>query len=234
MGTGFPYQTGIPTQETAPWEDSEFGHVPSGKAGSDPLMPGQDLTQSPDGVLEGLYSPCLSWEATQPDFGVNPYSLMNPSLDVLERQRLLAIAIRPNLAVTTAGPLMRPCTDFDSEPSPTSASVGNTPSHRRKSSDQEISSKAPKKVKEKSQNSGREAHNNIERKYRMSLKDKIAELREAVPMLSSTFEEHDDDGFPVPVSSAPIVNKVSCRPDPRECRHAEHRRLTFGLRTANN
>jgi hypothetical protein len=214
---GFPWQTGSPIQETTSWDDSEFEHAPSGEAGLDPMMLGedfysQDMASPSDGLPEGLYSPPLSWEATQPTSGVSPYALMNQSMSGLERQRLLAIAIRPDLAVTTAGRLMDSCVDFNSESSPTSGSASTRPDHSRKSSDQTMPNKAPGKLKEKTRNSGREAHNNIERKYRTSLKDKIAELREAVPLLSSTFEDHDDDGLPIAVSSAPIVSKVSYEP----------------------
>lgn len=56
----------------------------------------------------------------------------------------------------------------------------------------------------------RTAHNDIERKYRTNLKDKIAELRDAVPALRTIQEgvvDEGDDGAP---GNRPKVSKVSC------------------------
>jgi hypothetical protein len=65
------------------------------------------------------------------------------------------------------------------------------------------------KIKEKPKNSERAAHNDIERKYRTNLKDKIAELRDAIPSLRS-IPEDDDATSPVGASrTAPKVSKVS-------------------------
>jgi hypothetical protein len=67
------------------------------------------------------------------------------------------------------------------------------------------------KGKEKVKPGGdRTAHNDIERKYRTNLKDKIAELRDAVPSLRSIPEEgeEEDEGSSQP-NRAPKVSKVS-------------------------
>ncbi|KPM42534.1 hypothetical protein AK830_g3975 [Neonectria ditissima] len=50
------------------------------------------------------------------------------------------------------------------------------------------------KGKEKLKAGDRTAHNDIERKYRTNLKDKIAELRDAVPALKSIPEDGEEDG----------------------------------------
>lgn len=49
------------------------------------------------------------------------------------------------------------------------------------------------KSKEKSKSGERAAHNDIERKYRTNLKDKIAELRNAIPSLRTVPEDGADD-----------------------------------------
>lgn len=72
-----------------------------------------------------------------------------------------------------------------------------------------------RKIEEKHKIGDRTAHNDIERKYRTNLKDKIAELREAVPALHTISEAGgvEDDGSQN--SRAPKVSKVSLPPDTR-------------------
>ena len=48
--------------------------------------------------------------------------------------------------------------------------------------------------KEKGKSADRSAHNVIEKKYRTNLRDKIAELRSAVPSLHNTSEDGAEDG----------------------------------------
>lgn len=69
-----------------------------------------------------------------------------------------------------------------------------------------------RKAEEKHKVGDRTAHNDIERKYRTNLKDKIAELREAVPALHTISEAggEEDDGSHN--SRAPKVSKVSLIP----------------------
>lgn len=82
-----------------------------------------------------------------------------------------------------------------------------------KSSERMGSGDKHRKVEEKHKIGDRTAHNDIERKYRTNLKDKIAELREAVPALHTISEAGgvDDDGSQN--SRAPKVSKVSLPPD---------------------
>lgn len=65
-------------------------------------------------------------------------------------------------------------------------------------------SKAKEKVK--AAGGDRTAHNDIERKYRTNLKDKISELRDAVPSLR-TIPENEEGEDPNQPSRAPKVSK---------------------------
>lgn len=65
------------------------------------------------------------------------------------------------------------------------------------------------KGKDKAKSGDRTAHNDIERKYRTNLKDKIAELRDAVPALHSIPEDAGDDETEGNGQRAPKVSKVS-------------------------
>lgn len=60
------------------------------------------------------------------------------------------------------------------------------------------------KGKEKLKPGERTAHNDIERKYRTNLKDKIAELRDAVPALRTVSEEGDEDDGTQPSRTAKV------------------------------
>ncbi|KAK4219893.1 helix-loop-helix DNA-binding domain-containing protein [Rhypophila decipiens] len=60
------------------------------------------------------------------------------------------------------------------------------------------------KGKEKPKVGDRTAHNDIERKYRTNLKDKIAELRDAVPALHTISENGGDDDASQPSRSAKV------------------------------
>lgn len=66
------------------------------------------------------------------------------------------------------------------------------------------------KGKEKVKPGDRTAHNDIERKYRTNLKDKIAELRDAVPALHSIPDDPGaEEGESASNARAPKVSKVS-------------------------
>lgn len=80
------------------------------------------------------------------------------------------------------------------------------------------------KGKDKAKSGDRTAHNDIERKYRTNLKDKIAELRDAVPALKSIPEDGEDEEESSNPQRAPKVSKVSISPLPRPTRGS--RRLT--------
>jgi hypothetical protein len=64
------------------------------------------------------------------------------------------------------------------------------------------------KMKEKVKAGDRTAHNDIERKYRTNLKDRIADLRDAVPALRAIPEEGDGGDDEQDSARAPKVSKV--------------------------
>ncbi|KAG7111409.1 Sterol regulatory element-binding protein 1 like [Verticillium longisporum] len=66
---------------------------------------------------------------------------------------------------------------------------------------------AAEAANEKGKLGDRTAHNDIERKYRTNLKDKIAELRDAVPSLKSMPDEGDEDDDDSQTRGAPKVSK---------------------------
>lgn len=66
-----------------------------------------------------------------------------------------------------------------------------------------------KETKGKGKSGDRTAHNDIERKYRTNLKDKIAELRDAVPALRTIQEGVVDEGNENAPGNRPKVSKVS-------------------------
>lgn len=66
------------------------------------------------------------------------------------------------------------------------------------------------KGKDKMKSGDRAAHNDIERKYRTNLKDKISELRDAVPALKSIREEGaEEPEEDTAQQRPPKVSKVS-------------------------
>ncbi|KAI0026139.1 HLH-domain-containing protein [Xylariomycetidae sp. FL0641] len=166
---------------------------------------------------ERLYSTPLSWETPQPGFHVDYMNMAAPFSDP-ERQRLLAIAMGTGQAPTQSA--SRPATGMDfrfevnQSPTTMSDTTSNTPEPRAKSAaatrpaplSRKNSSESTEKVKEKPKNSDRAAHNDIERKYRTNLKDRIAELRDAIPSLRAIPE---DDGDNSPVNSSRTAPKVS-------------------------
>lgn len=191
----------------------------------------RDVAQTQDVAPERLYSTPLSWDAPQPGVGTESYFNVNPAFNDPERQRLLAIAMGSGLTQLPAEPrnsAMDFTFDMQASPSATSDTTSNPPEPKHRRTSFAITSSAktsrsnsrsglitpselnePSVKKEKPRNSDRAAHNDIERKYRTNLKDRIADLREAIPSLRSIPEDFDDDGSPVPVSRAPKVSKVS-------------------------
>lgn len=168
---------------------------------------------------ERLYSTPLSWEAPQPGFRMD-YVNVNPPFQDPERQRLLAIAMGTGQAQQQqSNSRQAPGMDFRFEinqsPTTMSDSKSNTPEPRAKPAatrpqapSRTNSTEAVDKLREKPRNSDRAAHNDIERKYRTNLKDKIAELRDAIPSLRAIPEDGDDNDNMGASRTAPKVSKV--------------------------
>ncbi len=166
---------------------------------------------------EGLYSTPLSWERPQPGIHMDSFiGLHSPSLNEAEQRRLIAIAMNPgssmgglgsniNLDFSGLSPGM-PMTfgaglggsGLGQGPDPVSPSRGfagqyrSTPSGSSQQKRQDSIS-ASEKGKEKQKPGDRTAHNDIERKYRTNLKDKISELKDAVPALRTISEDGGED-----------------------------------------
>ncbi|OTB09674.1 hypothetical protein M426DRAFT_6937 [Hypoxylon sp. CI-4A] len=183
---------------------------------------------------ERLYSTPLSWEQPQPGFRMD-YVNVNPPFQDPERQRLLAIAMgtgqNPQQQQIQRQP---PGMDFRFEinqsPTTMSDSKSNTPEPRNKpvvtrpqGPSRTNSTDAMDKTKEKPRNSDRAAHNDIERKYRTNLKDKIAELRDAIPSLRSIPEDGDDNDASAS-RTAPKVSKGTVLTKATEYIHQLERR----------
>ncbi|KAL7622588.1 hypothetical protein AAE478_008097 [Parahypoxylon ruwenzoriense] len=184
---------------------------------------------------ERLYSTPLSWEPPQPGFRMD-YVNVNPPFADPERQRLLAIAMGTGQAPQQQASSRQPAgMDFRFEinqsPTTMSDSKSNTPEPRAKPAatrpqapSRTNSTDAVDKVKEKPRNSDRAAHNDIERKYRTNLKDKIAELRDAIPSLRAIPEDGDDNENTGASRTAPKVSKGTVLTKATEYIHQLERR----------
>ncbi|KAI1416367.1 HLH-domain-containing protein [Hypoxylon sp. FL1857] len=184
---------------------------------------------------ERLYSTPLSWEQPQPGFRMD-YVNVNPPFNDPERQRLLAIAMGTGQAPQQqAVPRQAPGMDFRFEinqsPTTMSDSKSNTPEPRVKPAmtrpqvpSRNNSTDVVEKSKDKPRNSDRAAHNDIERKYRTNLKDKIAELRDAIPSLRAIPEDGDENDNPGASRTAPKVSKGTVLTKATEYIHQLERR----------
>jgi len=156
---------------------------------------------------EGLYSTPLSWE--KPQMGLRLDSLIGlpspPSLNEAEQRRLIAIAMNPgssmgglgsNLGMNFGGLGPSFGTGLGTMGQATNMAPQPQPSFQRHAPPQPRTTRQnlEEQSKEKAKAGDRTAHNDIERKYRTNLKDKIAELRDAVPALRTIPEESVDDG----------------------------------------
>lgn len=165
---------------------------------------------------EGLYSTPLSWE--RPQMGLRLDSMLGlqtPTLSEAEQRRLIAIAMNPTTPMGGLGnnmganyntfPMFGPGlgtaslgqisnNDFMSAMMAPSSSTATTQPQASSSSKAAKPAKADSKGKDKPKSADRTAHNDIERKYRTNLKDRIAELRDAVPSLRTIPENGVDDG----------------------------------------
>ena len=152
---------------------------PTSYSGQQQLNVGNE--QNRDALLQGLdkYQPGLRLAAATPRL-MNQGSMTNSSSPTKDRE-----------TTTTS---MSSDTGVD------------TAQQSRKSS---FSKPGPKRTMAgagKVRSADRIAHNDVERKYRTNLKDKIAELRAAVPALQSTIEDAESEGGQASNSK---VSKVS-------------------------
>ncbi|KAK9775290.1 hypothetical protein SCAR479_07966 [Seiridium cardinale] len=227
VGQSGSFKLDLPSRTDDWLEDSALEHALSSEEDSFSMALDDDFagdSQAQDVAPERLYSTPLSWDAPQAGVRPDSYFNVNPTFNDPERQRLLAIAMGSGLTQMPTDTRTNSTMDFtfDMHPSPsaTSETTSNPPEHKRTNSFAVSSAKTsrsnsrsglitpnepnePASKKEKPRNSDRAAHNDIERKYRTNLKDRIADLREAIPSLRSIPEDYDDDGSPVPVSRAP-------------------------------
>lgn len=175
---------------------------------------------------EGLYSTPLSWERPQPGIRMDSLIGLNQqALNDAEQRRLIAIAMNPGPSMGGLGANVNinfgafdngfngmfgqgmgsaglgRAPDPVSPPKPPTAQSRPPPPHPPKKQGS-ISDKGKEKLK----TGDRTAHNDIERKYRTNLKDKIAELRDAVPALQTISETGEEDSQP---GSRAKVSKVS-------------------------
>ncbi|RYP37319.1 hypothetical protein DL767_002962 [Monosporascus sp. MG133] len=167
---------------------------------------------------ERLYSTPLSWERPQPGLHMDAYLPQNIPFNDQERQRLLAIALgsgqTPPQQQLQQQQSVAPPTgmDFRFGMNQNSNAVEESRSHepepkrtapRPRMPSRTNSVGSMEKPKEKPKSSDRAAHNDIERKYRTNLKDRIAELRDAIPSLRAIPEDGDD------MTSTRVAPKVS-------------------------
>ncbi|KAJ2975521.1 hypothetical protein NUW58_g8330 [Xylaria curta] len=185
---------------------------------------------APPEAQERLYSTPLSWEQPRPGYHMNYMNAGMPIGDA-ERQRLLAIALGTGQAPAqqTVRPPAVADFHFEMTQSP-SDSTSNTPEPKprvaaaRPQMPSRKNSTETGEKKEKPKNSERAAHNDIERKYRTNLKDKIAELRDAIPSLRA-IPEDDDPNSPAGSSrTAPKVSKGTVLTKATEYIHQLERR----------
>ncbi|RYP88183.1 hypothetical protein DL770_004688 [Monosporascus sp. CRB-9-2] len=178
-------------------------------------------TESPTSAIEAperLYSTPLSWERPQPGLHMDAYLPQNIPFNDQERQRLLAIALgsgqTPPQQQLQQQQSVAPPTgmDFRFGMNQNSNAVEESRSHepepkraapRPRMPSRTNSVGSMEKPKEKPKSSDRAAHNDIERKYRTNLKDRIAELRDAIPSLRAIPEDGDD------MTSTRVAPKVS-------------------------
>jgi hypothetical protein len=182
---------------------------------------------------EGLYSTPLSWERPQPGLRMDSLiGLHSPSLNEAEQRRLIAIAMNPGPSMGGLGsninfnfggitPGMPMTFGAGGGLGSTSTSQGTKPVSPPHPSGAQHRSGPPNlprkqgsvsdKGKEKQKLGDRTAHNDIERKYRTNLKDKISELKDAVPALRTISENGGEEDETQPSRTAK-VSKVCLPP----------------------
>ncbi|KAH6842981.1 hypothetical protein B0I37DRAFT_208284 [Chaetomium sp. MPI-CAGE-AT-0009] len=176
---------------------------------------------------EGLYSTPLSWERPQSGIRMDaPAGLHGSLLSEAEQRRLIAIAMNPGSSMGGLGSDINfgfggmaagmpigfgtglegfsvsqgPKPVSPPHPSGTQGRPGPSSLPKKQGSGGEKGEKG----KEKPKAGERAAHNDIERKYRTNLKDKISELRDAVPALRTISEEGVEDEETQPSRAAKV------------------------------
>ncbi|KAH7040959.1 uncharacterized protein B0I36DRAFT_17329 [Microdochium trichocladiopsis] len=170
---------------------------------------------------ETLYSTPLSWEPPQPGVRMESYINMNPAFNNPEQRRLLAIAMGTGQAFSPDGTRPDAIMDFNFDDITHSPASTNARPRRPQPPTRTDSSE---KQKMKPKSSERAAHNDIERKYRTNLKDRISELRDAVPSLRAIPEDPDDDSGAAASRSTPKVSKGTILTKATEYIHQLERR----------
>ncbi|KAK0709668.1 helix-loop-helix DNA-binding domain-containing protein [Lasiosphaeria miniovina] len=171
---------------------------------------------------EGLYSTPLSWEKPQPGLRMDPLiGLNSPALNEAEQRRLIAIAMNPGPSMGGLGSNLNfnfggMNTGLNTTLGMGLGGLGQDPDsvsmQRPFGAQQRPAPPYPpkrqgsvsEKGKEKPKLGDRTAHNDIERKYRTNLKDRIAELRDAVPALHTISENGGDDDGSQPSRAAKV------------------------------
>ncbi|KAI1373454.1 HLH-domain-containing protein [Hypoxylon crocopeplum] len=240
---GNSFKVAYPPSSTADLiDDSALDHALSDEDDLFSMALAEQLTKTESAPVpsevpqrERLYSTPLSWEPPQPGFRMD-YVNVNPPFNDPERQRLLAIAMGTGqVPQQQASSRQAPGMDFRFEinqsPTTMSDSKSNTPEPRTKPAttrpqapSRSNSIDGVEKTKEKPRNSDRAAHNDIERKYRTNLKDKIAELRDAIPSLRAIPEDGDENDNPNASRTAPKVSKGTVLTKATEYIHQLERR----------
>lgn len=114
--------------------------------------------------------------------------------------------------ITDDAPLLRPETPAVAKPpQPPQPRLSRTNTGQTDSKGKGKERESDLDMRGKGKSGDRTAHNDIERKYRTNLKDKIAELRDAVPALRTIQEGVVDEGESSAPGSRPKVSKVSFR-----------------------
>lgn len=189
---------------------------------------------APPEAQERLYSTPLSWEQPRPGYHMNYMNTTTMPISDAERQRLLAIALGTGQAPTQQTSRAPAVAEFHFEMTQSpSDSKSNTPEPKPRTAaarpppSRKNSLETGEKPKEKPKNSERAAHNDIERKYRTNLKDKIAELRDAIPSLRAIPEDEDPNSPAGSSRTAPKVSKGTVLTKATEYIHHLERRNRF-------
>ncbi|KAL7946540.1 hypothetical protein V8C42DRAFT_39132 [Trichoderma barbatum] len=212
------------------WEKPQQGIQPSAVAMSDeiprrmgsdawdPIPQGTNYTLTPDErrrLLEIAMGPSRVSAYVSPNrFNLGYGSTMQPSLSQEygfgfggPKQGLNHVGMfqRNNSTDTTASGLSQPNRDLRHK-QPKNETPPKTVPAKRPSTLSETSSLS----KEKTKSADRMAHNDVERKYRTNLKDKITELRNAVPALQQVAEgEQDAAQGNAKVSKGTVLTKAT-------------------------